>query len=165
MNAKNIPAVQSNFLDKINKNMSFIVWSGIGTGSLATVMDYFDKPEYKVERVNMPQIKHDTLMEIPVIEENDKISYHLSNEMQAVKNARDTSGQTLVLIFDDLSSSTVAGSRAFYEAVINRKFGGIELKPSDIVFALGKFDSEGDFINNVIPTSMLNNVAHYVLHS
>lgn len=164
MNTKNSPTMQASFLDRINKNVGFVVWSGIGTGSLATILDYFDKPEYQVQRVIMPRVSNDTFMVMPVLDANKQIGQYISNEMQAIKTARDTSGKKLVLIFDDLSSSTVAGSRAFYDAVINRKFGGIDLNDTDIVLAVGSLDSEGNMINNVIPQMLLNKVSHYVLH-
>jgi hypothetical protein len=162
MNAKNIPTVQADFLDKINLNVSSVVWAGVGTGALATVMNHFDKAEYHVQRVIMPRVDHETFMVLPVIGENQKISHYVSDEMQAVEKARE--GKKLVLVFDDLSSSTVAGSRAFYDAVVNRKFGSIDLKETDIVMAVGKLDSEGNMINDVVPMPLMNKVAHYVLH-
>lgn len=162
MNAKNIPTVQADFLDKINMNVSFIVWAGVGTGTLATVMKHFDKPEYHVQRVIMPRVDHDTFMVLPVLGDNQKISHYVLDEMEAVEKARE--GKKLVLVFDDLSSSTVAGSRAFYDAIVNRKFGGMVLKETDIVMAVGTLDNEGNMINDVVPMPLMNKVAHYVLH-
>jgi len=162
MNAKNIPTVQADFLDKINLNVSSVVWAGAGTGALATVVNHFDKPEYHVQRVIMQRVDYETFMAPPVLGDDKKISHHISNEMKAVDKARE--GKKLVLIFDDLSSSTVAGSRAFYDAVVNRKFGGMDLKETDIVMAVGKLDSEGNMINDVVPMPLMNKVAHYVLH-
>jgi hypothetical protein len=162
MNAKNIPTVQADFLDKINLNVSSVVWAGVGTGSLATVINHFDKPEYHVQRVIMPRVDHETFMVLPVLGENQKISHYLSDEMKVLEKAQES--KKLVLVFDDLSSSTVAGSRAFYEAVVNRKFGGISLKDTDIVMAVGTLDSEGNMINDVVPMTLMNKVAHYVLH-
>jgi hypothetical protein len=161
MNAKNIPTVQADFLDKINLNVNFVVWAGVGTGSLATVINHFDKPEYHVQRVIMPRVDHETFMVLPVLGENQKISHYLSDEMKALKKAQES--KKLVFVFDDLSSSTVAGSRAFYDAVVNRKFGGIELNDSDIVLALGSVDSDGTLLTGVIPTPLMNHLAHYVL--
>lgn len=163
MNAKNIPTVQAGFLNKVNMDVSFIVWGGLGTGTLSTVMEHFAKPEYQVERIIMPRANHSLFLTIPVVGEDHSVIKYVSNEIQDIKDARDSSGKTLVLVFDDLSNSTVAGSRAFYDAVVNRKFGGIELNDSDIVLALGSVDSDGTLLTGVIPTTLMNHLAHYVL--
>lgn len=163
MTNEKIPTVSADFLNNITTSIPFVVWALPGNGNLNHVMIHFDSSIYQVERIIMPRVDHSLFLTVPVLGEDHSVSKYVSNEIQTIKDSRDASGKTLVLVFDDLSNSTVAGSRAFYDAVVNRKFGGIELNDSDIVLALGSVDSDGTLLTGVIPTPLMNHLAHYVL--
>lgn len=156
MTKQKIQTVKAGFLDNINTEKAFVVWSRPGNGSVTYLMDHLGDPVYYGNRIATSHLDYSDLVNPEI---NGKVL--LPNFIEAARQAREINGKKLAFIFDELSNASPAGIEAFTKAVMERNVLGLELAEGDIVLATGMLDPKGNPFMGDIPRSLFNSLAHY----
>lgn len=163
MMKQSIQAVKPEFLDRINKDVGFMVWLRPGNGLITHVEERFNKNEYYLVRVCASQLSVQDTLPLPVLERDKNVVVVLNDFVDKARKARDEDGKKLIFLFDEMSYATPTGVDEFASALLDRKLLGLELKAGDFVFGSGRLDADGNQLFGGIPLPLINRVAHYVI--
>jgi hypothetical protein len=158
MTKQKIQTVKDGFLDNVNKEKAFIVWSRPGNGSVTYLMDHLGSPVYYGNRIATSHLDYSDLVNPEI---NGQVL--LPNFIEAARQAREINGKKLAFIFDEISNSSPAGIEAFSKAVLERNVLGLELSEGDIILATGMLDPKGNPFMGGIPLPIFNSLSHYVI--
>lgn len=160
MNNVKIPTVSADFLNTINTSIPFMVWGRPGYGMLHHVKSHFETSDYHVHRVIASNVSPSDVDAIPVLTETG-VAFKEANWLSGLNNIRDVDGKKIVLIFDDITSSSASGAKVFSKAVMHREVLGFTLAEDDIVVGMGMLDSNGSPMDSLVPSIIYNHMVHY----
>ena len=158
MTKQKIKTVKAGFLNEINTEKAFVIWSRPCNGSLTHVTSHFHQSAYHVVRIQTSYIDSSDLI-TPIVD--GKLL--LANFIESARQAREINGKKLVFIFDELSNSAETGITAFSNALLERNVLGLNIVEGDILLATGMLDPNGNPFESSIPRNISNQLAHYMI--
>lgn len=145
--------VKPNFLDVINKQKPFIVWSKPGLGSVHRVIEHFNDDEHCLFVIRMSMVN-----DADVSDANLWTRVH-----EEAINALSFTGKKLVFLFDDVSNASQTALDVISTMIVERRFITLSLDDHDIVIATGLLDVAGQPINFDLNHPLVDQMTHYVV--
>lgn len=158
MTKQKIKTVKAGFLNEINTEKAFVIWSRPGNGSLTHVTSHFQQSAYHVVRVPTSQLDSSDLI-APIVGGE----LFLANFIESARKARENNGKKLVFIFDELSNASESGITAFSNALFDNNVLGLNIVDGDVLLATGMLDPNGNPFDASIPRNIYNQLTHYMI--
>lgn len=145
--------VKPNFLDVINKQKPFVVWSKPGLGSVSRVIEHFNDDEHCLFVIRMSLVNDTDISD----------SNLLTRVHDDAINALSFTGKKLVFLFEDLTHASKAALDVISTMIVERRFFTLSLDDHDIVMATGLLDVTGQPLAFDLNHPLVGQMTHYVV--